>query len=66
MTACEIVFALICFVLIVTHYFERRSLLNRIMAKNLAEYKSTKAHYVPSAHKKVLDRWRTKDGGDIK
>lgn len=64
MTVKEIAFALICLVLIVTHYFERRSLLNRIMAKSFSEYKSEKAHYVPSAHKRVLDKWRKQDGGD--
>lgn len=44
------------------HHFERRDLYNRIMSKNLAEYKSGKAPSVVSAHNRVLNKWRGKDG----
>lgn len=52
----------IIILLIVLHHFERRDLYNRIMSKNLTEYKGEKSRYTPSAHQSVLQRWRRKDG----
>lgn len=48
--------------LLIMHHLERRDLYNRIMSKNLTEYKGEKLGYVPSAHQAVLERWRRKDG----
>lgn len=48
------------------HYIERRDLYNRLMSKDLTEYKNSGSpppKSVPSAHDKVLRKWRNK-GGD--
>ncbi len=37
---------------------------NRLMSKNLSEYRGgTPPAHTPSAHDKVLERWRKKAGG---
>ena len=51
----------------VIHHFERKDLYTRIMSRNLAEYKHStepEQKYPVSAHKKVLERWRERRGGD--
>ena len=48
----------------VIHRFERKDLYNRIMSKNLTEYKGDSPGYQVSAHKRVLNRWREHKGGD--
>lgn len=45
----------------VMHRVERRDLYNRIMSKNLAEYKD-EHRSVKSAHRRVIDKWRGKEG----
>lgn len=45
----------------IIHHFERKDLYNRIMSKNLAEYKGKKCISVKSAHDRVINRWRGKD-----
>lgn len=49
-------------VLIIVHRFERKDLYNRIMSKNLTEYKGEKRISAKSAHDRVLKRWRGEDG----
>ena len=46
----------------IIHRIERKDLYNRIMSKDYAEYKGSKCSYTPSAHDRVLKRWRGKDG----
>lgn len=46
------------------HHAERKDLYNRIMSKNLTEYKGEPLPYQVSAHKRVLNRWRQRRGGD--
>lgn len=46
----------------IIHRFERKDLYNRIMSKNLTEYKGEKGISVKSAHDRVIKRWRGKDG----
>ena len=50
----------------IIHHYERKDLYSRIMSRNLTEYK--RAEEAPSrpasAHKRVLDRWRKRRGGD--
>lgn len=46
----------------ITHHFERKDLYNRIMSKNLTEYKGDKCRSVKSAHDRIIKRWRGKDG----
>lgn len=48
----------------ISHHLERRDLYDRIMSKNLTEYKGEKCEKV-SAHERVLTKWRKK-GGEIK
>lgn len=45
----------------IAHYLERRDLYNRIMSKNLTEYKGEKCSSVHSAHARVLNRWRGRE-----
>lgn len=55
--------AVIILQMIIQH-FERRDLYNRIMSKNMTEYKNEPAPKFVSAHQKVLERWRKKGGDD--
>ncbi len=48
----------------VIHFFERKDLYNRIMSKNLTEYKGEKCISAKSAHERVINRWRGKKDGD--
>lgn len=51
----------------IIHYVERRDMLNRLMSKSLSEYKqgTTKPpQAVPSAHSRVLNKWRSKVGDE--
>ena len=48
------------------HYIERRDLYNRLMSKDLTEYKhsgNSSPKSIPSAHDRVLKKWRDKGGG---
>lgn len=54
----------------IVHRFERRDLYNRIMSKNITEYKnitenSGETHPRKSAHARSIERWRKK-GGDMR
>jgi len=56
-------FYILCIILIAElaiHHFERRDLYNRIMSKDMKEYRKpkTKPQKLKSAHKAALDRWR--------
>jgi hypothetical protein len=42
----------------IIHHYERKDLYNRIMSKNLTEYKGDSPGYQTSAHKRVLNKWR--------
>ena len=46
------------------HFLERRDMYNRLMSKNLTEYKQggTPPKHIPSAHNRVLENWRKKVG----
>lgn len=48
----------------ILHYCERRDLYNRIMSKDLSEYKKNDKlpPPIPSAHDRVLNKWRNKAG----
>ena len=45
---------------------ERRDMLNRLMSKNLSEYKQggVPPKHIPSAHDRVLQKWRNKAGDE--
>lgn len=49
------------------HYRERRDLYNRLMSKDLTDYNQSKKSppkAIPSAHERVLKRWRNKAGDE--
>ena len=49
------------------HFTERRDMYNRLMSKSYTEYKaidSTPPKNIPSAHSKVINRWRNTKAGD--
>ncbi len=58
---CYILCGIIALLLII-HHFERKDLYNRVMSKNLTEYKGEKCRSAKSAHDRVIKRWRGKDG----
>jgi hypothetical protein len=62
-----IVYLLLGFIVFqsVIHYYERKDLYNRIMSKNLTEYKGEPGRRFRSAHERVMERWR-KTGGEDK
>lgn len=51
---------------VIIHYAERRDMLNRIMSRDLTEYKQSGSppKQVPSAHDRTLSRWRNKVGDE--
>lgn len=62
----DIILVAVILIQALLHYIERRDLYNRLMSKNLIEYKNSgnpPPKPVPSAHDKVLKKWRNK-GGD--
>ena len=48
----------------ILHFVERRDMLNRIMSRDLTDYKQSgnPPKQVPSAHDRTLSRWRNKVG----
>ncbi len=51
----------------IIHCVERRDMLNRLMSKNLTEYKQGNKKppmAIPSAHDRVLKKWRNKAGDE--
>lgn len=47
------------------HYLERRDMYNRLMSKNLTDYKqggTPAPKHIPSAHDTVLKNWRDRSG----
>lgn len=50
----------------IIHSVERRDMLNRLMSKDLIEYKQGTNHpkHIPSAHERVLNKWRNKVGDE--
>jgi hypothetical protein len=64
MTALVYALCGVIFVQQIIHHYERKDLYNRIMSKNLTEYKGESPGYQVSAHRKVLNRWREQRGGD--
>lgn len=58
------VLAIIIIELIIFQHFERKDLYNRIMSRDLSEYKGGKTKSPLSAHEKVLKRWREKEGDE--
>ena len=52
---------------LILHSVERRDMLNRLMSKDLIEYKqgtNPPFKHIPSAHDRVLNRWRNKVGDE--
>lgn len=60
----EYVLSTIILVQAVMWHFERKDLYNRLMCKDIKEYKSlveTKPTQVKTAHQKALNKWQHKD-----
>ena len=56
----EVILCAVIVVQAILHYAERQKLQDRIMSRNLNEYKRIDEPHVPheSAHKRVLKNWR--------
>ena len=48
----------------ILHYCERRDMYNRLMSRNLSDYKqgTIPPKHIPSAHDRTLNKWRNKVG----
>ena len=63
----EIILCAVIVLLSVMHHVERRDMYNRLMSKSLTEYKqggTPPPKHIPSAHDRVLNRWRNKVGDE--
>lgn len=60
----EIILITVIIIQAIIHFLERRDMYNRLMSKNLAEYKNSGSppKHIPSAHNRVLNDWRKKVG----
>lgn len=60
----EIILCVVIVLQAIFHYLERRDMCNRLMSKSLTEYKQgrTPPTHIPSAHDRVLQKWRSKVG----
>lgn len=61
----KLILVLIILIQDIIHYIERRDMNNRLMSKNLTEYKqggTPPPKHIPSAHERTLNRWRNKAG----
>ena len=60
----EIILCVVIILQAIFHYLERRDMCNRLMSKSLTEYKQgrTPPTHIPSAHDRVLQKWRSKVG----
>ena len=60
----EIILCAVIVLQAIFHYLERRDMCNRLMSKSFSEYKqgSTPPPHIPSAHDRVLNKWRDKAG----
>lgn len=56
-----VLLCVIIFLQSLVHRLERKDLYNRIMSKNLAEYKGGKCRAAKSAHDRVIRRWRGRE-----
>lgn len=61
----EIVLGVVIIIQSIFHLVERRDMYNRLMSRNLTEYKQSDKppfQHIPSAHDRILKRWRSKGG----
>lgn len=58
----EIILIAIIILQAIFHYFERRDMYNRLMSRDLRDYKqsdkSPPKMHIPSGHDRVLRKWR--------
>ena len=63
----DVVLVAVIMIQAIFHYCERRDLYDRLMSKDLSEYKksgSPPPKQVPSAHDRVMKNWRNKVGDE--
>lgn len=56
----------VIFIQEIIHFTERKDLYNRLMSRDLHDYKSLKDNerkHIETAHERALARWRDKGGG---
>ena len=62
----DIILVAVILIQALLHYSERRDLYDRLMSRDITEYKNSgnpPPKAIPSAHDRVLNKWRNK-GGD--
>lgn len=62
----DIILVAVIMIQALLHYSERRDMYNRLMSKNLTEYKQSgnPPKHIPSAHDRILSKWRNKAGDE--
>lgn len=62
----EIILGLVIITQAIIHFIERRDMCDRLMSKTLSDYKKSgePPSHIPSAHNRVLKRWRNKAGDE--
>lgn len=63
----EIILIAIIIIQTIIHFIERRDMYNRLMSKDFTDYNRAKIPppvHIPSAHSKILNKWRNKVGDE--
>ena len=63
----EIILIAVIILQSIIHSIERRDMMNRLMSRNLTEYKQGDKNppkHIPSAHELTLRKWRNKAGDE--
>jgi hypothetical protein len=62
----EIILCAVIITQAIIHFIERRDMCDRLMSKTLSDYRQggVPPAHIPSAHNRVLNRWRSKVGDE--
>ena len=63
----EIILVVVIIIQSIIHFIERWDMYNRLMSKNLSDYKQgdkKPPKHIPSAHELTLRKWRNKAGDE--
>ena len=63
----EIILVVVIIIQSILHFIERWDMSNRLMSKNLSDYKQSDKKppkHIPSAHELTLRKWRNKAGDE--
>lgn len=58
----HLIYASVIVFLVAVQFIERWDLYNRIMSRDYSEYKNDKPLSAVSSHRRIINKWRGKDG----